>query len=211
MDKKKSFIVFAPEFLALSNHLTLKQRGELMTALCEMVLYGEPMKTVSEAVRKAYDFMAESVSENFNKYDAVCEKRKAIALKAASKRRANAEQKSANCPAKAEHNDNEDKNVNDMKNKNDRSLKEKIRQKENVPTLNDVKVYCAVRGFKNVKPEEFFDYYNARNWSVGGVPISDWQAKLIKWAGENDSDANFTSIGNCVRLPMPARQGGAND
>ncbi len=90
MDKKKSFIVFAPEFLTLSNHLTLKQRGKLMTALCEMELYSEPMKTVSEAVRKAYDFMAESVSENFNKYDAACEKRKEIALKAANKRRANA-------------------------------------------------------------------------------------------------------------------------
>lgn len=210
MDKKKSFIVFAPEFLALSNHLTLKQRGELMTALCEMVLYGEPMKGVSEAVRKSYDFMSESISENFSKYDAVCEKRKAIALKAASKRKANAEQKSSNCRAKAEHNDNEDKNVNDMKNKNDRNLKEKARQKENIPTLNDVKIYCAVRGFKNVKPEEFFDYYNARNWSIDGVPISDWQAKLIKWAGENDVDTNFSSISNCVRFPILAQQGGVN-
>ena len=86
MDKKKSFIVFAPEFLALSNHLNLKQRGELMTVLCEMVLYGEPMKPISQEISKAYDFMAESIKDNFSKYDAVCEKRRAIATKAASKR-----------------------------------------------------------------------------------------------------------------------------
>lgn len=134
MDKKKSFIVFAPEFLALSNHLNLKQRGELMTALCEMVLYGEPMKPVSQEISKAYDFMAESIKDNFSKYDAVCEKRRAIATKAASKRRANAEQKqaekSANAKLNEDEDDNENKHEDDLNQKIKKEIKEKTNKKE---------------------------------------------------------------------------------
>lgn len=217
MDKKKSFIVFAPEFLALSNHLNLKQRGELMTALCEMVLYGEPMKPISQEISKAYDFMAESIKDNFSKYDAVCEKRRAIATKAASKRRANAEQKQAEKSANAKFNededDNENKNEDDLNKKIKKEIKEKTNKKESscladVPSLEDVKIYCAVRGLKNINPQEFYDYYTAKQWKTGNKPITDWQAKVIKWAKGDAGLNSFSPIGDCFRLPKLARQGG---
>lgn len=213
MDKKKSFIIFAPEFLALSNHLTIKQRGELMTALCEMVLYGEPVRPVPQYISKAYNFMAESISENFKKYNEVCEKRKAIATKAASKRRANAEQKKHSSQTTANLNDNENEHNNDIKNKNENSKKEKINKKEiggfAVPTLEDIKIYCAIRGFSNVDPQAFYDYYKAKNWCVGNIPIRDWQAKIIKWENGGENTSSFASIGDCLRLPKLAQQGGA--
>lgn len=221
MDKKKSFIVFAPEFLALSNHLNLKQRGELMTALCEMVLYGEPMKPISQEISKAYDFMAESIKDNFSKYDAVCEKRRAIATKAASKRRANAEQKQVEKSANAKLNEDEDDNENDDKNKHEddlnkkikKEIKEKTNKKESsyladIPSLEDVKIYCAVRGLKNINPQEFYDYYTAKHWKTGNKPITDWQAKVIKWAKGDEGLNSFSPIGDCFRLPKLARQGG---
>ena len=200
MDKKKSFIVFAPEFLALSNHLNLKQRGELMTALCEMVLYGEPMKPISQEISKAYDFMAESIKDNFSKYDAVCEKRRAIATKAASKRRANAEQKqaekSANAKLNEDEDDNENKNEDDLNKKIKKEIKEKTNKKEssylaNVPSLDDFQLLRVYEGtshsvigqeFDNVIViiDNFFCYDGAKQLKSIGRPGNPYdQVKML--------------------------------
>ena len=188
-----------------------------MTALCEMVLYGEPMKPVSHEISKAYDFMAESIKDNFSKYDAVCERRRAIATKAASKRRANAEQKqaekSANAKLNEDEDDNENKHEDDLNKKIKKEIKEKTNKKESsyladVPSLEDVKIYCAVRGLKNINPQEFYDYYTAKQWKTGNKPITDWQAKVIKWAKGDAGLNSFSPIGDCFRLPKLARQGG---
>ncbi len=93
-----------------------------------------------------------------------------------------------------------------------KEIKEKTNKKEDsyladVPSLEDVKIYCAVRGLKNINPQEFYDYYTAKQWKTGNKPITDWQAKVIKWANGDEGLNSFSSIGDCFRLPKLARQG----
>lgn len=74
--------------------------------------------------------------------------------------------------------------------------------------MEDVKIHCAVRGLKNINPQEFYDYYTAKQWKTGNKPITDWQAKVIKWAKGDAGLNSFSPIGDCFRLPKLARQGG---
>lgn len=48
------------------------------------------------------------------------------------------------------------------------------------PTREEVQAYCTERGGK-VDADRFFDYYTARGWMLGKVPMQDWQAEVRAW------------------------------
>lgn len=47
-------------------------------------------------------------------------------------------------------------------------------------SLAEVEAYCASQGF-TMRPDTFFDYYEARGWMMGQSPIRDWKAAARSW------------------------------
>ena len=48
------------------------------------------------------------------------------------------------------------------------------------PTLDMVRGYCQSRG-NTIDPEEFLDWYEARDWMTGKTRMKDWQATIRGW------------------------------
>ena len=49
-----------------------------------------------------------------------------------------------------------------------------------LPSFLEVKDYCSERGF-TFDPQRFFEYYNARNWTINGDPVKDWKSLAAVW------------------------------
>ena len=48
------------------------------------------------------------------------------------------------------------------------------------PSLEDVQAYCKERG-NAIDAQFFIDFYSARGWRSGGMPVEDWQALIRVW------------------------------
>lgn len=48
------------------------------------------------------------------------------------------------------------------------------------PNVQDVRAYCLERG-NNVDPDNFWDFYQAKNWMVGKNKMKDWKAAVRTW------------------------------
>ena len=48
------------------------------------------------------------------------------------------------------------------------------------PNIQDVRAYCKERGNK-VDPENFWDFYQAKNWMIGKNKMKDWKAAVRTW------------------------------
>lgn len=58
---------------------------------------------------------------------------------------------------------------------------EKEKKKRFVPpTVEEVRAYCQERN-NGIDPEEFVDWYQAKNWKVGKDKMSDWKAAVRTW------------------------------
>ena len=49
------------------------------------------------------------------------------------------------------------------------------------PTVEDVRVYRDEKGYKNVDPERFVDFYSSKGWMVGKNKMKDWKAAVRNW------------------------------
>ncbi|PWA05007.1 transcriptional regulator [Flavobacterium psychrotolerans] len=64
----------------------------------------------------------------------------------------------------------------------DEKQTEKSRQKENVPTIENVKAYFLEQHFPEIEAIKFFNYFSSNGWLVGGkTPMVDWQAAAQNW------------------------------
>jgi hypothetical protein len=64
----------------------------------------------------------------------------------------------------------------------DEKQTEKSRQKDNVPTIENVKAYFLKHNFPEVEANKFFNYFSSNGWLVGGkTPMVDWQASAQNW------------------------------
>ena len=48
------------------------------------------------------------------------------------------------------------------------------------PNIQDVRAYCEERGNK-VDPENFWDFYQSKNWMIGKNKMKDWKAAVRTW------------------------------
>ena len=62
-------------------------------------------------------------------------------------------------------------------------------EKEEKPTLEQVKAYCQERK-SNVDPGYFWDYYQGTGWKLGGSPIGDWKAVLRNWERRSSAQSS---------------------
>ena len=56
------------------------------------------------------------------------------------------------------------------------------KEKENVPTIENVKAYFLEQHFPEIEAIKFFNYFSSNGWLVGGkTPMVDWQAAAQNW------------------------------
>lgn len=52
--------------------------------------------------------------------------------------------------------------------------------KEKKPTIEEIKSYCKERN-NNIDAEQFYDFYESKNWMVGKNKMKDWKACIRTW------------------------------
>lgn len=68
----------------------------------------------------------------------------------------------------------------------DEKQTEKSRQKENNPSIGEVKSYFLQQNFPELEANKFFNYFSSVGWLVGGkIPMVDWQAAAQNWMLNN--------------------------
>ena len=63
---------------------------------------------------------------------------------------------------------------------NNNSLYKKSNSHFQKPSLEDVRAYCISRSNK-VDPEQFFNFYESKGWTIGKSPMKDWRAAVRTW------------------------------
>ena len=67
------------------------------------------------------------------------------------------------------------------------------------PTIEEVREYCDKRN-NGISAEEWWHFYNARNWFSGKTKISKWKSAIITWEIKNKQNGKIkTQIGNVPR------------
>ena len=70
-----------------------------------------------------------------------------------------------------------DKDIKDCEKKSHRFIK---------PTIEEIKIYCDERN-NNVNAEQFYDFYESKNWYVGKNKMKDWKACVRTWEKRNNT------------------------
>ena len=55
------------------------------------------------------------------------------------------------------------------------------------PQVDWVREYCSTRN-NGIDPQAFCDYYTARGWKIGRMPMKDWQAAVRTWERREKED-----------------------
>lgn len=49
------------------------------------------------------------------------------------------------------------------------------------PSIEEIRDYIVEKGYKDIDPQRFVDYYASIGWRVGNSPMCDWRAALRRW------------------------------
>ena len=60
------------------------------------------------------------------------------------------------------------------------------------PTLDEVRAYCAEKGY-TLDADRFVDYYTSNGWKVGKNPMKDWRAAVRTWNGKEHPNGKIES------------------
>lgn len=64
------------------------------------------------------------------------------------------------------------------------------------PTIVAIRDYCNERK-NSIDPEQFYDFYESKNWMIGKNKMKDWKAAIRMW------ERNKGNIGNVGKKEMP--------
>jgi len=87
------------------------------------------------------------------------------------------------------------------KNKGEEEKKESIQEGKEIkniynppnkfpPSVQDVADYVREKGYKDVSPEYFVDFYESKGWMVGKNRMKDWKAAVRGWHSRNGKDGH---------------------
>lgn len=81
----------------------------------------------------------------------------------------------------------------------DKSLKQKPRAKKQTvsvrfipPSVEEIRIYCKERN-NGIDAEQFFDFYQSKNWMIGKNKMKDFKAAVRTW--ERNRPKNETKYG----------------
>ena len=138
-------------------------------------------------VNDGENFWSESVKKRLGKRTDIAEKRKAAAVKRWHS--AQTQQMQTNSNASALQNDAKERK--EKKSKGNESIdKENIKEKSghrfSPPTIDEIRKYIIEKGY-SFEAENFFDFYESKDWFVGKNKMKDWKAAVRNWArGEKE-------------------------
>lgn len=74
------------------------------------------------------------------------------------------------------------RNATDKNREEEKRKEESNRGEGDAPSLEQVKSFFKEKALTNVKPELFYNYYEAQGWRLrGGLKLTDWKAKALEW------------------------------
>ena len=63
---------------------------------------------------------------------------------------------------------------------NNNSLYKRESSRFQKPSIDEIRQYCISRG-NSVDPEQFFNFYESKGWTIGKSPMKDWRAAVRTW------------------------------
>ena len=64
---------------------------------------------------------------------------------------------------------------------NNNSLSKRESSRFQKPSIDEIRQYCISRN-NSVDPEQFFNFYESKGWTIGKSPMKDWRAAVRTWA-----------------------------
>jgi len=199
MAKDPAFLFYSQDFYMGTIDMTAEQVGHYIRLMCLQHSKGRLSRALMTATMGG--MLDEVVASKFTVDDKGCYYNERLENEML-KRNAYTESRRRNLSATPSHmaqhmqqhmgqhmqqhmeNENEDVNVNrneDVNGDTDTGKKGAI-----PPDLSWVRAYCRERK-NNIDPEQFVNYYEARNWRLGRARMTDWQAAVRTWEKNNFS------------------------
>ena len=63
---------------------------------------------------------------------------------------------------------------------NNNSLYKRESSRFQKPSIDEIRQYCISRN-NRVDPEQFFNFYESKGWTIGKSPMKDWRAAVRTW------------------------------
>ena len=63
---------------------------------------------------------------------------------------------------------------------NNNSLYKRGSSRFQKPSIDEIRQYCSSRN-NSVDPEQFFNFYESKGWTIGKSPMKDWRAAVRTW------------------------------
>ncbi len=215
---KNSFVMYTDWKLMIET-LSNESRGELLLAIMQYQA-GEEVDIDDPFALIAFASMRPQFDRDNEKYEESRQKRSEAGKIAAEARKSKSNRNDSLPIATNEVQSlHVDVDVDDIKESTLKGTKEK---RFAPPTVEQVKEYCAERGYA-VDAERFVDFYASKNWMVGKNKMKDWKAALRNWARSekaerqekaakpdkfnNFENGSFGDIGELERKLLTAREG----
>ena len=210
----KSFVFFVDWIPVLELLDTKEEYDEVLEAIRSMIVEEEPKSITRPKAKKVWRFIEPKLRNNMVKYEETKAKRIEALKKYNEKRRV---ERNDNDTLTQRQRDVNDTTTNDVTvtvtdtvtdtvtvtgstNVDVGGCKGDLRSRFTPPTLADVEMFIIDNSYESlVDPETFFNYYQARGWTVGKgeTKMKDWRAALRNWAArERKSLVMDTAEGN---------------
>lgn len=59
------------------------------------------------------------------------------------------------------------------------------------PSIDEIQKYLEERNIKNFGAEQFYDFYESKNWMIGKNKMKDWKAAVRTWERREDKNKPF--------------------
>lgn len=194
--KKQDTLVLFPEVFFSTARMSDAQFGAFMRAVFGYRFTG----AVYEGDDLAVDIAFRTVQSQIDRYIEVCKTNQdnasnknngegAAELSGMQGNPAKPNEEKENTPHTHTHTHTHSHNHSPIDNEAD---KPPARHKFSPPTVDEVKAYCAEKGY-TLDADRFVDYYTANGWRIGKNPMKDWKAAVRTWKGKEQTNGKTES------------------
>ncbi len=177
--EKNSFILYTDQFSTVDK-LTNEEAGILLKELYRFVITGQAPKIDDRTLDIVITPFITRISKDQEAYEEKCEKNKKSILERWNKKDTNVyERIRTNTDVKNLYLYDIDNDI-DIDNKKENSKRKTFTK----PSLEEIRSYCEERK-NSINAEQFFNFYEAKDWFVGKNKMKDWKACVRTWEQRN--------------------------
>lgn len=167
---KDSFVFYKSFYDSIHRIKDKELKADIFEAICELALYKNNIELSSDVGLMIMDLIKPQIEANNKRYE---DGKKGGRPKKLT---------SGYIEEKTSGYENEKPNVNGNDNVNVNDNKKKIVKEKSFtkPSLKEIQVYCKERN-NSINAEQFYDFYESKNWMVGKNKMKDWKACVRTW------------------------------